>query len=255
MGQADARLRRGRGLLRRVEGIPRGEETVLDKTQIRDAATVILVRDPGGRPAVLMGQRGKAAAFMPDKFVFPGGAVDSSDAAVPLAAPLHRGCAARLAEGCDAGLATALPATAIRELWEETGLVLGAPGTWEAPPAPDWSDFAATGHRPSAAALSFVFRAITPPGRPRRFDARFFLADAAAVMGDPDDFSRASDELSALQWVPIADARGFDLPFITEVVLAEVSVRLPDLAPPETVPFFRNDDEESLFLRIGGRAL
>jgi 8-oxo-dGTP pyrophosphatase MutT (NUDIX family) len=216
---------------------------------------VILVRDPGGRPAVLMGQRGKAAAFMPDKFVFPGGAVDPADAGIPLAAPLRSGCAALLAEGCDASLAAALPATAIRELWEETGLVLGAPGDWQDLPPSDWSGFAATGHRPSAEALSFVFRAITPPGRPRRFDARFFLADAAVLMGDPDDFSRASDELSALQWVPIADARGFDLPFITEVVLAEVSARLPDLVPPESVPFFRNDDEESLFLRFGGRAL
>jgi 8-oxo-dGTP pyrophosphatase MutT (NUDIX family) len=225
----------------------------LDKTQVRDAATVILVRDPGGRPAVLMGQRGKAAAFMPDKFVFPGGALDPSDAAVPLAASLAPGCAARLVQGCDTGLAAALPATAIRELWEETGLVLGAPGAWDAP-LPDWTGFAATGHRPSAQGLSFVFRAITPPGRPRRFDARFFLADAAAVRGDPDDFSRASDELSALQWIPIADARRFDLPFITRVVLAEVSARLPDLAPPQTVPFFRNDDEESLFLRIGGTA-
>ena len=255
MGQADARLRRGRGLLTVGHRIPPGEGDVLDKTQIRDAATVILVRDPGGRPAVLMGQRGKAAAFMPDKFVFPGGAVDPEDAAIPLAAPLPGGCAARLGEGCDRGLAAALPATAIRELWEETGLVLGAPGEWEGPPPPDWADFAGTGHRPSAAALSFVFRAITPPGRPRRFDARFFLADADAVMGDPDDFSHASDELSALQWVPIADARSFDLPFITEVVLAEVSARLPDLAPPDSVPFFRNDDEESLFLRIGGHAL
>ncbi|MGI1663545.1 NUDIX hydrolase [Palleronia sp. KMU-117] len=231
----------------------RGKEAVLPNTEVRDAATVILVRDADARPSVLMGQRGKAAAFMPEKFVFPGGALDPSDVAVPLVAPLAPGCAARLADGCAPDLATALPATAIRELWEETGLVLGASGVWDAPP-PGWAGFAATGHRPSARGLSFVFRAITPPGRPRRFDARFFLADASAVRGDPDDFSRATDELSALQWVPIAEARRFDLPFITRVVLAEVAARLPDLRPPATVPFFRNDDEESLFLRIGGTA-
>jgi hypothetical protein len=46
-------------------------------------------------------------------------------------------------------------------------------------------------------------------------------------------------------------ARGFDLPFITEVALAEIAARLPDLGPPASVPFFRNDDEESLFLRLG----
>jgi 8-oxo-dGTP pyrophosphatase MutT (NUDIX family) len=221
---------------------------------IRHAATVILVRDAATRPRVLMGQRGAAAVFMPSKFVFPGGAVDPSDAAVPLATPLPAGCAALLDAG-DAGPgARAIAATAIRELWEETGLVLGRPGRWPDPP-PDWAAFAATGNLPSAEALSFVFRAITPPGRTRRFDARFFLADAGRLAGDPDDFSRASDELSGLQWIPLDAVRGFDLPFITEVVLAEIAARLPDLGPPATVPFFRNDDEESLFLRLGGGPL
>jgi 8-oxo-dGTP pyrophosphatase MutT (NUDIX family) len=221
---------------------------------IRDAATVILVRDADTRPRVLMGQRGAAAAFMPSKFVFPGGAVDPADAAVPLAAPLPTGCAALLEDGAPVPGARALAASAIRELWEETGLILGRPGAWPDPP-PDWQGFAATGHLPSAEALSFVFRAITPPGRPRRFDARFFAADAARLAGDPDDFSRASDELSLLQWIPLDEVRTFDLPFITEVVLAEIAARLPDLGPPGTVPFFRNDDEESLFLRLGGGPL
>jgi 8-oxo-dGTP pyrophosphatase MutT (NUDIX family) len=219
--------------------------------RIRDAATVILLRDAATRPCVLMGQRGAAAVFMPSKFVFPGGAVDPSDADIPLAAPLPGPCAARLDEGAPVPGARALAATAIRELWEETGLILGRPGPWSDPP-PDWVDFAATGHVPSAEALSFVFRAITPPGRPRRFDARFFVADAARLACDADDFSRASDELSALQWIPLDAVRGFDLPFITEVVLAEIAASLPDLGPPAEVPFFRNDDEESLFLRLGG---
>src|SRR5690606_5381854 len=131
------------------------------------------------------------------------------------------------------------------------GLALGLPGDWPDPPE-DWRDFAAQGLRPAADALRFVFRAITPPGRPRRFDARFFLADAAALPGDPDDFSRASDELSALQWIPLDAVRDFPLPFVTEVVLAEVAAALPSLEPPVSVPFFRNDDEESLFLRLGG---
>ncbi len=118
-------------------------------------------------------------------------------------------------------------------------------------PPPDWVAFAATGHVPSGAGLRFIFRAITPPGRPRRFDARFFLASADLVSGDPDDFSRASDELSQLQWIRLDRARGFDLPFITEVVLAEVAALIRDEGPPPHVPFFRNDDEDSMFLRLG----
>ena len=91
---------------------------------------------------------------------------------------------------------------------------------------------------PDASALQFVFRAITPPGRPRRFDARFFLADAAALASDPDDFSAACDELSHLQWIPLEKVRHFDMPFITEVVLAEVAARARDASPPASVPFF-----------------
>ena len=76
--------------------------------------------------------------------------------------------------------------------------------------------------------------------------------DADAVATDLDDFEAACDELSHLQWVPLTEARSFDMPFITEVVLAEVEARARDLAPPESVPYFKNSDEESLFLRLRG---
>ena len=161
-------------------------------------------------------------------------------------------CHLRLEDNAPKGMQTALAAAAIRELWEETGLVLGRPGRWSGDIPVDWRSFAATGHVPSAEALQFVFRALTPPGRPRRFDARFFLVDAGAIQGDLDDFTHASDELSHLQWIPLEDARRFDLPFITEVVLAEVASRVRDLTPPESVPYFRNNDEASLFLRLNG---
>ncbi|WP_306115494.1 MULTISPECIES: NUDIX domain-containing protein [unclassified Roseovarius] len=227
----------------------------IDKTAIRNAATVIALRDRENDPHVLMGQRGAKAAFMPSKFVFPGGAVDAADANVPLATPVPSVCAERLREDSAEDLGHALAAAAIRELWEETGLILGQPGTWDGTPPDDWQGFAARGHVPSAKALQFVFRAITPPGRPRRFDARFFLIDADEIAGDLDDFSAASDELSHLQWVPLAKAREeYDLPFITEVVLAEVATRAHDPAPPTSVPFFRNDDEASLFIRLRGYA-
>ena len=227
----------------------------VDKTAIRHAATVIVLRDRHTRPRVLMGQRGAKAAFMPNKFVFPGGAVDAADAHVPLARPLPPLCAARLSEDADPALARALAAAAVRELWEETGQILGQPAPWPGNIPEDWLSFAGTGHRPAADALQFVFRAITPPGRPRRFDARFFMLDAEALMSDPDDFGAATDELSHLQWIAVDEVRNFDLPFITEVVLAEVAARAQDDTPPDSVPFFRNDDEESLFLRLHGRPM
>ena len=225
----------------------------IDKSAVRDAATVIVLRDRTSDPSILMGQRGAKAAFMPNKFVFPGGAVDASDAAVALHAPLPDVCRQRLHEDTQSDLANALAAAAIRELWEETGLVLGTRGKWQGAPPADWQRFAGTGHVPDASALQFVFRAITPPGRPRRFDARFFVVDAKRLANDLDDFSAASEELSHLQWVSLKKVRGFDMPFITEVVLAEVEARLTDPAPPESIPFFKNDDERSLFLRLRGR--
>ncbi|MFD1911521.1 NUDIX hydrolase [Halodurantibacterium flavum] len=210
---------------------------------IRDAASIVLLRETPDGPAVLMGRRNAGAAFMPSKFVFPGGAVDPGDAGVPLAAPLADPCARRLGAG-----GTALAAAALRELAEETGLLLGVPGAWDAPEP--WRAFAMAGLRPSAGGLCHFFRAITPPGRSRRFDARFFLAPASAVQGSPDDFTRACDELDSLHWVPLGRARNLDLPFVTELVLAEVGDAIASGFRIDSVPFLDNSGPEPVFRRI-----
>lgn len=222
----------------------------LDKSAIRDAATTVLHRDVNGIAHVLMGQRGAKAAFMPNKFVFPGGAVDDGDYHIKLHATAAEACVERLSMESASEKVNPLLVAGIRELWEEAGLILGHPSEWDGSIPIDWKSFAAQGFIPSAAGLTFVFRAITPPGRPRRFDARFFLVNADHVKGDLDDFRDASDELSHLQWIAIEDAKNFDLPFITEIVLAEVAQHLRTGIAPKSVPFFKNDDEESLFLRL-----
>lgn len=223
-----------------------------DKSLLRDAATIIVMRDAQTRPRILMGQRGENAAFLPRKVVFPGGALDPGDGAVPLVRPLDPETRGALLEESRVS-PEALAAAAIRELWEETGQILGEASDWANEPPRGWRGFAATGHAPSGTGLDFVFRAVTPAGRPRRFDARFFLARAEALVSDPDDFSRAEDELSHLQWIPLDAARDFDLPFITEVVLAELQDRLEGRCTTGDVPFFRNDDEAHLVTRLGGR--
>ncbi|MEY4983314.1 MAG: hypothetical protein RIR62_1580 [Pseudomonadota bacterium] len=213
MGQADAWLR----------GAPEVSEA------IRPAATVILWRAGSDGPEVLMGQRGAGAAFMPSKYVFPGGGVDACDALSPAPHALAPLCAARLGQSVlpDAPAAGTLAACALRELAEETGLTLAAP----------------------EAALRFVFRAITPPGRSRRFDARFFLVPAARIAGDAEDFSAASDELSHLHWIGTGAARALDLPFVTEVVLAEVAALVAG-HPDQGVPFFDNSGPRPAFRRL-----
>lgn len=194
---------------------------------IRLAATVILWRNGPEGAKVLMGQRGAGAVFMPSKFVFPGGGVDAADyPTTPATLPLSDTCLARLETSATLP-AAALVAAALRELTEETGLAL----------------------RPDMPLLRFVFRAITPPGRSRRFDACFFLADAAGIAGNPDDLSAASGELAHLRWLPLPQARALDLPFITEVVLAEVTNLVAGGDQPG-VPFFDNSGATPQFRRI-----
>jgi 8-oxo-dGTP pyrophosphatase MutT (NUDIX family) len=213
----------------------------------RNAASLILVRRGGdGPPRVLMGQRGGGARFMPSKFVFPGGALDPGDSALPVASGLAPLCARRLALSADPEIGRALALSAIRETWEETGLALGVadPAAAGLSLPEGWRGFCARGLAPALDRLTFVFRAITPPTRPVRFDARFFLAEAEHLSGDPDDFSGAEEELSHLRWITLAEAQGLDLPFITTVVLAEVEARLErgdDRAPP----FFRHEGGRS----------
>ena len=126
----------------------------MDKTAIRDASTIIVLRDPQAAPAVLMGQRGARAAFMPGKFVFPGGAVDPNDAIVP-ATPISTRDDTRLT--LESSLPpTALAAAAIRELWEETGQILGHSQPWNDPPQ-GWRGFANAGFVPMQQRCSFSF--------------------------------------------------------------------------------------------------
>ena len=221
-------------------------------THIHDAATLVLWRAQPGGYAVLMGQRAAAAIFMPGKFVFPGGRVDPSDAAVPLHAPLAPACLQRLSVSADVRQGNELAVAAIRELWEETGLMIGGEAyACDGVNLPEtWRNFVETGHLPDVSQLKLFFRAITPPNRPRRFDARFFIAPASAVVGDLDDFSGADLELSHLQWVPLAAASELDLPFITQIVLAELSAYLNAPDVPRPVPFFDNRSDTPRFLTL-----
>ena len=203
-----------------------------DGIPVRDAATVILVRRRPDGVQVLMGKRGAGAAFMASKFVFPGGALDADDLAL---ADLDLALAPPplLAVETALRVARALPLAAVRELWEETGLMLGRPDPAAAARdvPPGWRGFFAAGLVPNPAALTLVFRAVTPPGRPRRFDARFFLAEASSLA--VEDTIPSGEELSDLAWLDLDAARALDLPFITELVLGELDETLaaPALDP------------------------
>ncbi len=195
----------------------------------RHAATLIIVKQEGDRTRVLMGRRHGGHDFMPDKWVFPGGRVDRGDYTAPSATELRPDVAARLAKTGPARLTRALALAAVRETFEEAGLFLAKPAA-PRPAVGPWRAFAERGALPDLAALEFVARAITPPMSPKRFDARFFLADASALLSlerEPD-----CGELDRIEWFELEDALALDLPSVTRFVLRELPARLADPSRP-----------------------
>ena len=206
----------------------------------KDSASLIILDRSGSRPKVLLGRRHQDHAFMPGKFVFPGGRVETADAQVTSATELHPEVAAKLLPGASARNARALALAALRETFEETGLILGSKGAFSAVPGSPWSAFANAGVCPDLAALRYVARAVTPPGLSRRFDTRFFAVDAQAIAQRIDGVVGPQAELVELVWVPVAEAAGLDVHAVTGAILDEVEERIAaGMAHQLPVPFYR----------------
>jgi len=161
----------------------------------RHAASLLVLRDGPAGTEVLMGQRGAGHRFMPNRLVFPGGAVDPGDAAMPAAAEPRPDVIAMLSRGARPPLARALVYAAARELQEETGLTLG--------------------DLPRLDRMDYLCRAITPPSSPIRFNARFLVVGAEDVSGTLE----GSGELEGLRYLPVAEAMALDLMLVTREVL------------------------------------
>jgi 8-oxo-dGTP pyrophosphatase MutT (NUDIX family) len=207
----------------------------------RDAAALVITRRGPRGTSVLLGQRHRGHVFMPNKLVFPGGRVDPGDARAPHARGLRPEVLRKLALGCTEVRARALALAAIRETFEEAGLLVGLRAERVARTrARSWASFLAHGVIPALDALEYVARAITPPGEHRRFDTRFFQVDAAHVHDAPGAALTGSGELLDLRWVPLAEAHALDLPEATRMVVAEVEKRLAARDPRALpVPFAR----------------
>jgi len=213
----------------------------------RDAATLIIVDERGPEPRVLMGRRSDQHTFLPGKFVFPGGRVDCAD--LRLAAPVDfapETTAKLLVDmkgGADPNRARALGLTALRETYEETGLMVGEAAR-QAPRSrsQSWREFLAHGVCPDLTLMRFIARAITPPRRPRRYDTRFFCVPYEAVA---KSVTRDEVELLDLSWIGLGETGAHDLPTITQVVLEELAGHLkrgglPDQSIPVPYYFMRN---------------
>lgn len=217
----------------------------------RDAATLVLVDHSQGEPRILMGRRRADQVFLPNKFVFPGGRVDRADRTIDALDDLPTTDHARLLYDMkgrpSAARARALALAAIRETYEEAGLVIGAAAPARAghssafrgrdrAATDSWQRFLATGFAPRLSTLTFFARAITPPARPRRYDTRFFMADASTIACRK---SAVDEELGEVGWFTLDEIRNLDLPNITRAVVEDLASLLaaPQLGAP--VPYYR----------------
>ncbi len=219
------------------------------QTKIENAASTIVVRYDNKYPKVLMGRRNARSSFMPDKYVFPGGKIDLDDSKINLANEINGNCRANLDYASNPKLVNALCAAAIRELFEETGHILGTQGKWDETAPDNWREFLKSGYLPDAAGLRFIFRAVTPPGYKRRFDTRFFLVNAEWLATDLNYFSPFSNELLDLRWIRLDHAPDLDIPFITSLILNEVENISIGNSNGIQIPYFKNNDENLEYLK------
>jgi 8-oxo-dGTP pyrophosphatase MutT (NUDIX family) len=189
----------------------------------KDAATLVLLDRSGREARILMGRRRADLAFLANMFVFPGGRVDAADKTAPssdeLAAVQQAKLLIAMKGKASVSRARALAIAAVRETREETGIVFG-------------------GDRPPRlSALTFLARAITPPGRVRRYDTRFFLADGAAAASHA---LSGDGELGELAWFTLDETRGLELPGITRLVIEDIAEYLGDARSSSVrpVPFY-----------------
>ncbi|GJL97197.1 MAG: NUDIX hydrolase [Hyphobacterium sp.] len=194
------------------------------------AGTLILTRPSKRGAEILMGKRSAKHAFMPEQYVFPGGRVDRADHYAPLAGMIVGDDLSSMRRALSDRAAHAAAAAAIRETAEEVGYLVGRAGTVKSRHA-NWHPFREAGIQPDASGLTLIARAITPPGRVRRFDAWFFHADAESTIAAKVQHN--GDELHDVRWVTRDEAEKLPIPHITRFVLGELERRLnnPDARP------------------------
>ncbi len=200
--------------------------TQAKKTGPRDASTLILVRFDGQTPRILMGQRHNSHIFMPNKYVFPGGRLEAADCRKAFGHKLDpitiEKLKLRMRARPTSSRAAGLLLAAIRETYEETGLLVGRSDT-NAPP--------------DLSCLIYFGRAITPPGRSRRFDSRFFVANATHITNLDNPHPLDEAELLKLSWVTLAEALDLNLPSITRDILGLLQPHIErNCLPPVDCP-------------------
>lgn len=188
----------------------------------RHAASLVIYREGTGGTEIVMGRRSDQARFKPGIYVFPGGMIERWDHFARPATPLAATITHKLAVGGSQRRANALAMAAIRETYEESGLIVGVPGDIGSNPHPSWQKIRDRGLAPALDRLTYLGRAITPSHSQIRFHARFFGVDARDIQGE----LRNTSELLDLQWVPVSAAKELPLMNVTLMILDSLQTYL-----------------------------
>ncbi|MFD1198906.1 NUDIX hydrolase [Brucella gallinifaecis] len=229
----------------------------------RDAASLLLIDRSEHVPRILMGRRHPSLAFMPGKYVFPGGRADSNDGNIKAATELSAEDTIKLVNGMGSRAsqrrARALGLCAIRETFEETGLKFARVAATRNLSSKginysankNWIEFLDGGALPALSALRYFARAITPPGNIRRFDTRFFIAFRDSMPELASQRLVPSGELQDLDWVAIDEVDKLDVARITQTILKEAQMLLTDLRHdlPPNIPVVQYSKRHGRFVR------
>ncbi len=210
----------------------------------KKAATIMLWRGPKGNPSILMGKRASRHDFMPSVYVFPGGRVDRADSYAGSTGQMSARTAAVLAAAYSPRRARAVVLAAVRETYEETALMLGAPSarTYNSPSRnpknASYQAFFDAGQAPDISGIEVVGRAVTPPRRHKRFDTWFFAKD----MNGADDISVSdSRELLDVGWFTLEQIKALKTHVATETMLTVLARFLVQDNPPPKIFFMRRE--------------
>ena len=217
----------------------------------KDAASLLLYRTNLGKDEVLMGRRPSKSSFMPGVYVFPGGAVDTCDARAKPSTTLQKNYSEHMAVGGSAARAQTIAMAAVRETFEETGILITRPGNPGAVKDESWQALASQGVSADLSVLKYFGRATTPADQPKRFNARFFICNSADVKDLNPDNLKNNDELLDLRWVPISNPDDLPLRRVTAFLLKELDIWLNRRSDWQGYPMFTQRSGKPQILRSG----
>lgn len=203
----------------------------------RLASTLVLTCGSGKNLRILMGQRSKRHDFMPSVYVFPGGRVDRADSFAKYAGNLSPRTERILEAAYTPRRARAVALASVRETWEETRLMLGAPSeTNRNLTHASYDDFRQAGQLPDLSGIEVFGRAVTPPHRHKRFDAWFFIKNLGEQTPPRID---DSSELLNVGWFTFDEIEKLETQRATDMMLQVLERYLKADRPPESIFYSR----------------